>query len=123
MAKTKSYQQIQRQIAQLQAQADRLRRAEVAGVVARIREAIDVYGLTAADLGFDASSPAPDAPDAPRVRRRRAAVNPFKAKAREARYRDTEGNTWGGVGKRPQWLRDKLEAGHRLEEFRIEPGT
>ena len=48
------------QIAKLQAQAEALRAKEVAGVVARIREAIVHYGLTVADLGFgSAKSKAP----------------------------------------------------------------
>jgi len=40
------------QIAKLQAQAEALRSKEVAGVIARIREAIVHHGLTAADLGL-----------------------------------------------------------------------
>lgn len=48
------------QIAKLQAQAAALRAKEVAGVVARIREAIVHYGLTVADLGLgSAKSKAP----------------------------------------------------------------
>lgn len=139
MAKSQSYQQIQKQIAQLQSQAERMRRVEVAGVVARIRKAIDAYGLTAADLGFDAAPPKAQA--ASGKRRNPLAVNPFKArpagsskapkarkaakapKAREVRYRDADGHTWGGIGKRPQWLRDKIEAGHKLEEFKVDPAT
>ena len=40
------------QIAALQAQADTLRKKEMAEVIAKIKDAIDHYGLTAADLGF-----------------------------------------------------------------------
>ena len=40
------------QIAALQAQADALRKKEVAEVVAKIKDAIVHYGLTAADLGL-----------------------------------------------------------------------
>jgi hypothetical protein len=40
------------QIAALQAQADALRKKEVAEVVAKIKDAIAHYGLTAADLGL-----------------------------------------------------------------------
>ena len=40
------------QIAALQAQADALRKKEVAEVVAKIKDAISHYGLTAADLGL-----------------------------------------------------------------------
>lgn len=34
-----------------------------------------------------------------------------------ALYADTNGNTWAGRGKRPQWLREALEAGRSLDEF------
>jgi len=44
--------QIEAQITQLQNGLEALREKEVAGMVAQIREAIDYYGLTAADLGF-----------------------------------------------------------------------
>ena len=43
---------LNRQIAALQAQADALRKKEVAEVVAKIKDAIAHYGLTAADLGL-----------------------------------------------------------------------
>ena len=41
-----------------------------------------------------------------------------KAKAvGPAKYADRAGNTWGGRGRRPQWLKDALAAGRRLDEF------
>ena len=40
------------QVAALQAQADALRKKEVAEVSAKIKDAIVHYGLTAADLGL-----------------------------------------------------------------------
>ena len=33
------------------------------------------------------------------------------------KYRDAQGNSWGGRGPRPLWLRDALAAGHDLIEF------
>jgi DNA-binding protein H-NS len=48
----KSYEQLQRQIAALQAEAEELRQKEVGEVIARIRTAIDHYGISATDLGF-----------------------------------------------------------------------
>lgn len=50
MAKT--MEQLQDQIAKLQQQAAALKSKEVPGVVARIKIAIEHYGLTAQDLGF-----------------------------------------------------------------------
>jgi len=40
------------QIASLQAQADAMRKKEVAGVIAKGKDAFAHYGLTAADLGL-----------------------------------------------------------------------
>ena len=36
-----------------------------------------------------------------------------------AKYRDPDtGESHSGKGKHPQWLKDKLEAGHTLDDFR-----
>jgi DNA-binding protein H-NS len=104
MAKT--YADVMAQISKLQAEADGLRKKEVAGVIARIREAIDHYGLTSADLGFNV----------PRGVRR--AVARGKAPV-AAKYSDGQGNVWGGRGPRPAWLRDALAKGRTLEEFAV----
>lgn len=46
---------------------------------------------------------------------------PLKGSKAVVRYRDPEDSsrTWAGRGQRPKWLRDKLESGHSLEEFRV----
>ena len=109
----KSYEQIQRQIAALQAEAEKLRRQEVDEVIGRIREAITHYGLTAEDLGLAAK---------PVTRRKTSGrAKPGKAAAatKAAAYRNEAGQTWGGRGKRPQWLRDALAAGRTLDDFRV----
>lgn len=40
---------------------------------------------------------------------------------REVRYRDPDNpsNTWSGQGRRPNWLRDRLEDGAVLDEFEV----
>jgi DNA-binding protein H-NS len=35
------------------------------------------------------------------------------------KYRDKSGNTWAGRGAHPVWLREKLEAGAKLEDFAV----
>jgi len=52
-----SLQAINAQIAALQAKAEAIRKREVADVVAKIKDAILHYGLTAADLGLASASP------------------------------------------------------------------
>jgi DNA-binding protein H-NS len=117
----KSYAQLLKQISTLQAEADRIRRNEMGGVVQRIREAIQHYGLTAADLGLGAGPKAKAAGDkaAAPVKRRKRKMGGAPKSAAVAKYGDGQGNTWVGLGKRPQWLRDALAAGKQLSDFLI----
>lgn len=120
MAKT--YTQILRQIEDLQAQAENVRRKEIDGVVKRIREAIEHYGLTAADLGLGAGGARKAAGPArkkPGRKPGRPRKTPGKTSKVAPKYRDENGNTWAGRGKRPIWLRDALAAGKKLEDFAI----
>jgi DNA-binding protein H-NS len=36
------------------------------------------------------------------------------------KYRDKSGNTWAGRGATPVWLREKLKAGAKLEDFAVQ---
>jgi DNA-binding protein H-NS len=110
---TKTYLQVMKQIEGLQAEADKLRRKEVKGVITRIREAIDHYQLTAADLGLGAA-----VAKTATVRKARKAVAAKSGSAAAAvKYRDEAGHVWGGRGPRPKWLREAIAAGRKLEEF------
>lgn len=107
---TQTYMQIQRQIETLQRQAEKLKAQEVAGVVERIKVAIEHYGLTAEQLGFRP------------IRRSSGATHKslsasVKDNASASKYADGQGNTWSGKGPRPHWLRDALAAGKTLESF------
>ena len=35
------------------------------------------------------------------------------------KYRDRSGNTWAGRGAQPVWLREKLKAGAKLQDFAV----
>jgi DNA-binding protein H-NS len=113
---TKTYAQVLKQIDHLKQEAERLRRQEVDGVIDRIRQAIAHYGLTAADLGLGRGSGVAK-PTAKKTRGRRKG-KPATGGAL-AKYRDDQGRTWVGRGKRPQWLRDALAAGKSLEDFAV----
>jgi DNA-binding protein H-NS len=116
---TKTYAQIVKQIKALEAEADKARRAEIDGVVTRIREAIQFYNLSAADLGLSMKAkPAADKAAVPFKRKKRKAAAAPKTPA-AAKFSDGQGNTWVGRGKRPQWLRDALNAGKQLSDFLI----
>ena len=110
---SKSYAQVIEQIEALKSQAEKLRRKEIEGVVASIREAIATYSLTPADLGFSAAGFG---------KRKTAGRKPGpKAAAKRgtagAKYRDSSGNMWGGRGPRPRWLREALAGGKTLQDF------
>ncbi len=109
---TKTYKQIQEQIDMLQREAEKLKKSEIAGVVAKIKDAITAYGLTAADLGLTSAG-------GRRVAVKRATRKTTKSAGSEAKFRDSNGNVWGGRGPRPQWLRAAIEAGSKLEDFAV----
>jgi DNA-binding protein H-NS len=115
---TKSYAQIVKQIKALEAEAEKARRTEIDGVITRIREAIQFYNLSASDLGLTVKTKATAEKSAfPAKRKKRKAAAPKTQAA--AKYADDQGNTWVGRGKRPQWLRDALNAGKQLSDFAI----
>jgi DNA-binding protein H-NS len=120
-----TYIELKAQIDKLQAQADALKDKEKASVIARIKEAIAAFGLTAADLGLSAG----------RGRQGRKAgslkksgtgevgsVAKRKTKAKAKRpttpkYQDGSGNTWSGRGPRPGWIKAALDSGASLESL------
>lgn len=107
-----TYLEVQKQIEALQKEAEALKAAERKGVIERMGEAIAVYGITAADLGL--------AGGAGHSRKKSAKRAPKASKqlaTGTAAYSDDKGNTWGGRGPRPRWLKEALAAGAKLEEF------
>jgi DNA-binding protein H-NS len=91
---------IEAEIARLKGMADKIYKDEVAGVIERMRTAIDHYGLTAADLGFGAGAGA---------RKTKGSASGAATKtgliAGVAKYRDpATGKTWTGRGKPPAWI-------------------
>jgi len=80
---TNNYQQVKAHIRTLQAEAERLRRRELREVLADIRWKIKEYGITSEQLF------GPDLSDLVRYR-----------------HPDT-GQTWNGIGRPPNWIKDK----------------
>lgn len=120
MAKT--FAELNREIEALKVQAEAARQKEKAGVVDRIRDAIAVYGLTAEELGFghktgtrlgakggDSSTTAKPAAEKALAKGATASV----------KYRDEAGNTWGGRGPKPNWLKAGIAKGRALESFAV----
>ena len=102
------------QIAALQAQADALRDKEVAEVIAKVKDAIVHYGLTAADLGFRKAA-GNVVGGKPAKNGRESAV--AKPAPKAVKFEDDQGHTWGGIGKRPEWFKAALAAGKTPEDL------
>jgi DNA-binding protein H-NS len=51
---------------------------------------------------------------------RRGRRSGMKGRKVPIKYRDKEGNTWAGRGAQPVWLREKLKAGAKLEDFAVQ---
>ncbi len=124
----KSLKQVLQQIDKLQKEAAALRSHEISGVVARIREAIDHYGLTAEDLFGATRRRGPKAAGTDSAAKAgkptKAGKAPRKARAKpgagQPKYHDGAGRTWTGVGKRPVWFKDALAAGKTAEDLLIQ---
>lgn len=123
----KSLKQVLSQIEKLQKEAESLRSKEISGVVARIREAIDHYGLTPEELFGSAVKStvrgrrAGKAATATKPGRKAAGkrVGTGRASMGSPKYHDGTGRTWTGVGKRPNWFKDALAAGKKAEDLLI----
>jgi DNA-binding protein H-NS len=102
--------EIKEHIAQLQKQAEELKTQEVTAVVARIREAIAVYGLTERELFGRLGAGAKKTGRAPAGGKRKPGV---------VRYRDDAGNGWTGHGKRPNWFKDAIASGKTPEDLLV----
>lgn len=106
---------IKEQIAKLQKEADSIQ----SSIIARIRKEIALHDLTVEHLFGSATAAGSDMAKQPRTVATKAPVPRKKAAGKPAKFADDQGNTWGGMGKRPQWIRDALEAGRTLEDFLV----
>jgi len=85
------YEELQAKIADLQAQAEIVKREEKEQAIGMARTMISAYGITAKDLGLD---------KAPKVK-----TGPKPGNKVAAKYRDpASGATWSGRGKTPRWI-------------------
>jgi DNA-binding protein H-NS len=118
MAK-KTFVEIQKQIEQLQKEAEQIKQQEADEVLGRIKEAIAVYGFSAADLGFGAPSKRGAAAQKKTGARRGAKAAAKANSAVAPKYRDSGGNVWSGRGPRPAWFKAALESGKAAEDLLV----
>jgi DNA-binding protein H-NS len=100
-----TYIELLKQIESLTRQAEGLRQAEIEQVIADIKEKMEKYGLTVADLGAQRT----------RSRAKKAAGGKLAAKYRNA----ATGETWSGRGRTPTWLAQAEAAGQKRESFAV----
>ena len=103
-----SYSDLMNQAQALMAQAEQVRKQELASVINEIKAKMKEYGITVADLGASAGAP------------RKAAGKSTSKSTAPAKYRGPNGETWaGGLGRKPEWVRAVLAAGKSVEDYRI----
>jgi DNA-binding protein H-NS len=106
-----TYLELKEQAEKLLAEAERMREQEIADAISDIKRKIELYGLTAADLGFAKSGPGG------------AGTRGRNAKSPVVKYRGPNGETWsGGRGRKPQWVQQALQQGRNLEDFAVKNG-
>jgi len=95
------YEELQAKIADLQAQAARVKEEEKQQAIDMARTMISAYGITAKDLGLD---------KAPKVK-----TGPKPGNKVAAKYRDpASGATWSGRGKTPRWINGADRAAYAI---------
>ncbi|HSI60316.1 MAG TPA: H-NS family nucleoid-associated regulatory protein [Ideonella sp.] len=114
-----TYIQLARQIESLKAQAEQVKKKEIAGVVASIKEAIAVYALTAEELGFGGKTGSPVTAASKKAKARTQPAGKRAKNRASVAYGDAAGHTWGGRGPRPVWLKAALAAGQSLESLAV----
>jgi DNA-binding protein H-NS len=111
-----TYQALTREIEALKKKAETARKQEAAELVALIRNGIELYGLTAEDLGLDsAASTARTAKKAATSPKVKTAATASSVPA--AKYVDDAGHAWSGRGPKPGWVKAALDAGHTLDDL------
>lgn len=102
--KPMTYHELKAKADELMKEANRLRDIEKQGVITAIREDMELYDITAEDLGFKT------------VKKKSKSA---KSSVAVIRYRDEDGNEWTGRGRIPHWMRDRINAGAEKEDFAI----
>lgn len=117
MARNKlTLKEIDAEIAKLQHQANEIRESEKAEVIARMKDAVAYYGITASDLGLGSAARKGNKA----VKSDKAAETAGKTKrgAGRIKFKDDAGNSWSGFGPKPKWFTEALASGKTADELR-----
>ncbi len=108
-----SYSAIVKLAAQAQAEIAARAESEKNAMRLRFRAEAEAAGFTIAELFSEAVAKTP-------ARTSGRSGSGRSGNTRAAKYRNTDGKTWAGVGKRPTWLTEALAGGAKLEDFLIQ---
>ena len=104
------------QIEKLQREAVPIKAKELDGFIARIKEAIQRYGLTAADLGLTKSRTAKSGA-ASKTAAKRGPPRKARKSSGAVKFRGPEGQTWTGHGRAPNWYKEAIAGGATKESL------
>lgn len=100
-----TYKELQDQIAKLQAEAEQVRKSEIANVIADIKARMAEFGIGVEDLGMTGKTKG----------RRKSTASVSVAKYRNP----ATGETWTGKGRRPNWIVEAEQQGKSASDFLI----
>jgi DNA-binding protein H-NS len=97
-----TYSELVSQAQALMAQAEQVRKQELAQLIADIKAQMKEYGITLEDLGGQSGK------------------KPVAKSKSAPKYRGPNGELWsGGPGRKPEWVKAALAEGADIEAFRI----
>lgn len=96
-----TYLELEQQAAELMRQAEEIRAEQRQAVLQNVREAVQEWNITVAELGL------------------RAKANDKRSKVAAKYQHPDTGKTWSGRGKMPSWMAAALQAGASKEQFLI----
>jgi DNA-binding protein H-NS len=104
-----TYLELQAEIKELQALAEKIRQDELHTAISDIKSKISLYGITAKDLGFSDS------------KKHEVKVESKEPKKKlPAKFKNNEtGDEWSGRGNKPKWLKDAIDSGKAIDDFLI----
>lgn len=106
-----TYLELKAQAEKLLEKAEEQRKKELEDVIADLKKKIEEYGITANDLGFTVATT------------RKARKTKTSTSNTVAKYKNEKGDTWTGLGRMPNWMKEAIDAGKTREDFEIKTET
>ena len=102
-----SLEEIKKQIAELQKQADEIVSLEREKIIAEIKQKVADFNISASDLGLSKKSS-----------KKKSGIT--TATEPVVKYKNEKGETWsGGRGRQPDWVKVIKAAGGDIEKYRL----